>query len=331
MKEGWLTRWWMIIIKSPFLMRIKMRRRGRAIDHMLPHIKYMIYSKIPQDVMAHFVTQSMKEQKDVKKEAARTEKKEFELAFYDEVEEVLTLDEIKKIETTILNHEQQHGATGYEKKFGQKMGVVIDNAGGENRREYFEYVEPIIKVAEKTGDKNTLMAALKEMGPNQFNIMAALALRIEIRIASLGIKKLRHEKKAIRNALINWDNSKGNKKGQESQISILFHEVVKDAETTLHNDALIAKRDFLLTLLTLKYLDDEEEFMQEWISESERLMPRLPEQEKINDIEEWKKTLAEHAHILAQGLRRIMSLEQSDKKLAEKIEYYAGYAGKRAA
>ncbi len=324
MKEGWLTRWWMIIIKSPFIMRGRMRRRGKAIDHMLPHIKYMIYSKIPQDIEAHFVTRGLGEQKDLlKKEERPVEKKEFELAFYDQVEEVLTLDEIKEIEKTVLSHEQQHGATGYEKEFGQKMRVVLENAGGEDRKEYFKYVEPIIKVAEKTGDKNTLMAALKEMGPNQFNIMAALALIIEIRIASRGIKKLRHEKKDIRNALMNWDNSKSNKKGQENQIKILLQEVSKDAETTLHNDALIAKRDFLLTLLTIKYLDDEEEFMEEWISESKHLMPRLPEQERINDIEEWKKTLGEHAHVLAQGLRRIMALEQSDERLAEEIEYYA--------
>ena len=99
-----------------------------------------------------------------------------------------------------------------------------------------------------------------------------------------------------------------------------------DAEATLHNDILVAKRDFLLILLTLKYLEDDELNM--WNYYHDHLMPQLPEQERIKGIEDLKKHLAENLHVLAQGLRRIDAAENRARQLARVVETKAYKGGK---
>ena len=194
---------------------------------------------------------------------------------------------------------------------------IIGNAHGEDRKVYFTYMEPIIKVAEKPDYNKTLMEQIRLLGSKQTNTLAALALRIEIRIASKGLKKLKRDELKIRQALENWDRAKGNKEMQEAHIRNALFEIERVIETDLHNDTLIAKRDFLLTLLSLKYIEDDEKFMREYYRDN--VMPRVPELERIKKLEEVKKHMVEHMHVLAQGLRRILSAEEDAQKLAETI------------
>ena len=101
-----------------------------------------------------------------------------------------------------------------------------------------------------------------------------------------------------------------------------------DIQSTLHSDTLVAKRDFLLAILTLKYMDDDEELMQEYYSK--HVMPKLPEEERITDFEKLKEKFAGEMHVLAQGMRRIFAMEQETEKLGQEIEAVA-HTRRRAA
>ncbi len=322
MGEGWLTRWWSKLIKIPFFLRGQMRRRDRKIVRTLHRMKSYIYDKIPQEVLKdHRVTRAMKDQLKVTKEAKVLEKAEFDLGFDEEVEEILTLKEIREIERAILEHEEQHGPTGHEEEFGRKVAAILSGTEAEDRKSYFTYLEPIIKIAEKKGDYRALMEKIRLLGTTQINLFAVVAMRLDIRSASRGISRLRHDKKVIKSALSKWDAVKDQKQKAGTQIKNALAQAEIDMEATLHSDTLVAKRDFLLTILTLKYIDDDEEVMMEYYTQ--HVMPQLPEQERITDLEVLKKKFASDMHVLGQGMRRIFSAEQEAEKLAQEIEVMA--------
>ena len=326
---GWLTEYYSKIIKIPWIMRRQMRRRATKISRILRHMAYFIYQKITDEVLKrHEVTKAEKDQIRISKDAKKVETAINELAFDEQIEEALTLKEIKEIEKKILLHEEKHGSTGFEAEFGKKIIQIIDEAHGEDREIYFTFVEPIIKVAENTADHRTLVAVMKGMGPNQINRIATLALRLEIRLASKELVRVRHDKSKIEDALSQWDEEQGNKRTQERQIEILFAEVEIDIKTALQNDILIAKRNFLLALLTLKFIDDNNKDAVDFITNT--LMPTTPERLRIAELEEVKKKMAEHMHTLAQGLRRIDAAESYARQLAGVIEKMA-YKGARRA
>ena len=329
MAEGWLTRWWSKLIKIPFFLRIQMRRRERKSVRLLHNMKFFIYDKIPQEVLKeHKVTKALKDQLKVNKEAKELEKAEFDLGFDEEVEETLTLKEIKEIEKVLLQHEEQHGSIGYEEEFGKKVASILSGTQAEDRKIYFTYLEPIIRVAEKKGDYKALMEKIRLLGTNQTNIFAVLAMRLDIRSASKGIPKIRHDKTAIRKALALWDTNKNSKEKAQANLKNALAQAEADIQSTLHSDTLVAKRNFLLAILTLKYIDDDEELMQEYYSK--HVMPKLPEEERITDFEKLKEKFAGEMHVLAQGMRRIFAMEQETEKLGQEIEVVA-HTRRRAA
>ncbi len=322
MTEGWLTRYWSKLIKLPFYLRIQMRRREKKTVRILHHMKNEIYKKIPQEVLKeHRVTRALKAQLKVTREAKQIEKDEMDLGYDEEVEEILSLNEIREIERVLLAHEAQHGSTGSEQEFGKKALAILSGTETEDRRIYFTYLEPIIKVAEKKGDYRALMEEIRHLGTTQINLFASIAMRLDIRSASKGITHLRHDKKAIMVALNKWDAAKGNRQKQETQLKNVLAQTQLDIESTLHSDTLVAKRDFLLIILTLWYIDDDEEAMREYYMKS--LMPKLPEEERIADFEKVKQNFAKDMHVLAQGMRRIFAAEKEAEKLAQEVEVEA--------
>ncbi|MEK6968230.1 MAG: hypothetical protein AABX51_06370 [Nanoarchaeota archaeon] len=285
-------------------------------------MKKLIYDKIPQEVLKeHRVTRAMKDELKVTREAKEIEKDEMDLGFDEEVEEILSLKEIREIEKILLEHEAQHGSTGYEQEFGKKVLAILSGTEAEDRKIYFTYLEPIIKVAEKKGDYRALMEVIKHLGTTQTNLFASVAMRLDIRSASKGITHLRHDKKAIKVSLSGWDAAKGNKQKQETQLRNVLAQTQLDVESTLHSDTLVAKRDFLLIILTLWYIDDDEEAMREYYTKS--VMPKLPEEERIKDFENVKQNFAKDMHVLAQGMRRIFAAEKEAEKLAQEVEIEA--------
>ena len=318
MKGGFLTRWFSKLIKIPGFLRIQMRRRGRKTIRALAFMKQYIYDKIPKEVLEqHRVTKAMRNQVKVGKEAKKAEKAEFDLGFYNEILQTLTDKEIKALEERVLAHQRQHGSTGYEEQLGKKLLEITAISRQEDRDDYFKFLEPIIKVAEKKGDVKALMASIRLLGPSQTNLFSAIALRLDIRAAGRGVSKVKADKKAIQRALEQWDAAKGDKSKQTIHLRNAYLQAEINAQTALHNDALVAKRDFLLALLTLKYIDDDEGMMKDYYEK--HVMPYVPEHERIEDFEKLKHKFAEDMHVLAQGMRRIFSLEQDISKSAQQI------------
>ena len=325
---GWLTAFWSKIIKFPFVLRYQMRGKGKKIFYLLRHMRFYIYEKIPKEVVEeHRVTQALKDQQKLGKDAKKAVKAEYDLAFDAQVEEALSLKDLRNMENKILEHERLHGPTGYEEEFGRKIAAILDKAHGEDKKVYFGYLEPMIKVAEKRGDYKSLMAQIRTLGPSQLHALSALALRMEIRTASKELRKLKKDKNKILDALLTWDRVKKNRQLAELHLKTAMAEIEKAIEAELHNDTLITKRDFLLTLLTLQFIDENEILMQDYYHK--HIMPQIPESERIKSLEEVKKELADHAHVLAQGLRRILAAEEDSKKMAQEIE--ARGRGRRAA
>ena len=319
MEAGWLTSWYEKIIKIPFFLRREMRHRESIIMHTVPYMKTYIYDRIPHEVLIeHRVSLAMKDQMTVDKYAKKAERAESELGFDEEVLETRSLQEITEIEKRLISHERQHRESiGYEAQFGKKILQILEIENAEERKIYFKYLEPIIKVAEKKGDYKTLMEEIRLLGPTQTSTMAAIALRLDIRAAGLGMKRLKTDKKRIEAALYTYDRVKENKELAARHLKAALAETEKDLETELHSDSLILKRDFLLTLLTLKYIDDDETIMERYYHD--HVMPKLPEQARITDFEKLKEKFVHDMHVLAQGMRRIFAQEKEAEQLAEMV------------
>ena len=316
MQSGWLTNWYSKIIKIPFFLRREMRNREKIIMHALPRMKLYIYDRIPPEVLReHRVTLAMKDQMTVVKDARKAEKAESDLEFDEEVLETRSLQELTEIEKRLISHEQQHGSIGYEAEFGKKILQIMEIEEAEERKIYFTYLEPIIKIAEKKGDFKSIREAVRLLGPAQTNTMAAIALRLDIRAAGLGLKRLKTDKKRIDAALYTYDRVKENKDLGRKHLRDALTETEKDLEREMHSDALIEKRDFLLIMLTLKYMDDDETMMETYYNK--HVMPKLPEEERIKDFENLKEKFAHDLHVLAQGMRRIFAQEKEAEKLAQ--------------
>ena len=316
MAEGFLTRWYGKLIKAPFVLRRQMRNRDRVIVKSLRLFKNKM-SEIESLIREkHRVTRAGKQQLKLVKGAKTLEKSETDLGFYEEVEETLTLDEIIEIFGIILTHEEKQGATGYERQFAEGLLKFFEVEESQERSTYFTYLEPIIKAAERKGNHQAIMELIKSLGTTQTNLFAVLAMRLDIRTASKGISRLRTDKKALPNALAQWDKAI-NKRSAEPAVKYAFENISQEIQATLHSDALIAKRDFLLVILTLKYLHDEESEMGAFVRE--HLMPRLMEEENLNELEEVEKKFAEDMHMLSQGMRRIFALEHKAEELAKRV------------
>ena len=162
-----------------------------------------------------------------------------------------------------------------------------------------------------------MIEKIRLLGPSQTNLFSAIALRLDIRAAGRGVSKLRADKKVIQGALAEWDKAKGDKKRQSLHLRNAFIQTEIDAQAALHNDALVAKRDFLLALLTLKYINDDEAFMTDYYNK--HVMPKIPESDRITDFEELKHKFVEDMRVLAQGMRRIFALEQEIDKSSQQI------------
>lgn len=328
MAENWVTKWYSKFIKMPFIMRQEMKAEERKIFRFLRHMRFYVYQKIPVDVREkHFVTRGLQEQTTAEKDAKNVVEEEFKLAFNAQVEGTLTLREIEEIDKALLEHEIMHGSIGYEAQFGKKQLLILAAAQGEDKKVYFTYLEPAIKEAENKGDHKALMAQIRRMGTSQLNTLSAIALRLEIRAASRNLRKLRADNQLIKHSLAEWDNAKHDKQAAEQHLKIALAEAEIDMERDLHNETLITMRDFLLVLLTLQCLNDDADNMMQYYRDN--VMPKIPEEEHIMDVEEIKKKLAEHAHTLAQGLRRILAAEEHAEKLAKQVEAVAE-TGKRA-
>lgn len=318
---GFLTRLWSTIFKWAPILRRKIRHKARIVEHLLPHIRLLIYERIPQEVLKdHNVSRADRDQLTAVKEADKVERAESDVGFNVEVEEVLSLDRVRDILRMMLEHAERNGPTGHEIKFANHVLERLGISRAESREIYFKFLEPILRVAELKGDHKALMEVIRLLGNDQTNIFSAIALRLDIRASGLGLSKLGRDKKELQVILTQYSKKAGQTGAIEQELTAILARIEKDVDV-LHSDALVEKRDFLLTILLLKYINYLESTARQFSIDV--LMPKIPEQKRIEDIEELKKRLSEDMHVLAQGMRRILAAEQDIEKLAKQLEAVA--------
>lgn len=322
--KGFWTEWFSWIIKAPWYVRRKLRRKARVIEHVMPLMKNFIYGKIPKEVLKdHDIRAAEKDQVTLEKKGKKVEHAESGLGFGVEMEEVLSLRKIQEVLRMMIDFVKRHGPLAHVIKFAEHVLRLLGIARKETRGIYFQYLEPIIKVAEKTGDHKALMEKIRLMGAEQTTLMAAIALRLDIRASGKGLSKLKQDEKQLQVFLQAWEGHAKQRPEFEKRIEFALLNIEKDI-SVLHSDALVEKRDFLLTLLTLKYLDDAESQAQKYVEEV--VMPKIPEALFIKGIEDLKKRLAEDMHELAQGMRIILATEKHAETLATELEAVAKQA-----
>jgi|GEM_PF-5552484 len=322
MARNWVTAWFSKIWKGPWIVRQEMRHEERKIFHILRHMRFLIYEKIPKEVRVnHQVSKGLMDQKAAGKDAQRSVKEEEKLAFNAEVIETLSLKEIEQAQKAELQHIELHGPIGVEAEQARKSQEILASIHDKERKTYLKWLEPIIKEAEGGVDLNALMAQVRRLGPNQLQILSAVALRFEIRAAGRGVSKLRVDKKLMQKALAEWDSAKHDKEKAEEHLKVVLVQMNIDMENALTNDGQVIQRDFLLALLTLRFINDDELFMTQYYKDN--VMPKIPEELRIKELQEVKNHLADYMHTLAQGMRRILAQEERAEKMAKQIEAVA--------
>jgi hypothetical protein len=285
-------------------------------------MRFLIYEKIPKEVRVnHQVSKGLMDQKAAGKDAQRSVKEEEKLAFNAEVIETLSLKEIEQAQKAELQHIELHGPIGVEAEQARKSQEILASIHDKERKTYLKWLEPIIKEAEGGVDLNALMAQVRRLGPNQLQILSAVALRFEIRAAGRGVSKLRVDKKLMQKALAEWDSAKHDKEKAEEHLKVVLVQMNIDMENALTNDGQVIQRDFLLALLTLRFINDDELFMTQYYKDN--VMPKIPEELRIKELQEVKNHLADYMHTLAQGMRRILAQEERAEKMAKQIEAVA--------
>lgn len=322
MVKNWVTAWFSKLVKWPFVVRQEMRHEERRIFHILRHMRFLIYKKIPRKVrVTHEVSSALMDQKKLEQDAETVVKKEADLAFNAEVIETLTLEQIEQAQKAELQHIEIHGPIGVEAEQARKSQEILASVHDKQRTVYLKWLEPIIKEAEDKGDNKALMAQIRRLGPDQLDVLAAVALRFEIRAGSRGVSKLKVDKKRMQSALAEWDSKKHDKAKAEEHMKVVLTQMNIDMENALTNDGHIIQRDFLLALLTLRFINENELFMTKYYTDN--VMPKIPEQLRIKNMEEVKVHLADSMHMLAQGMRRILAHEERAERLAKQIEAIA--------
>jgi hypothetical protein len=322
MARNWVTAWFSKIWKGPWIVRQEMRHEERKIFHILRHMRFLIYEKIPKEVRVnHQVSKGLMDQKAAGKDAQRSVKEEEKLAFNAEVIETLSLKEIEQAQKAELQHIELHGPIGVEAEQARKSQEILASIHDKERKTYLKWLEPIIKEAEGGVDLNALMAQVRRLGPNQLQVLSAVALRFEIRAAGRGVSKLRVDKKLMQKALAEWDSAKHDKEKAEEHLKVVLVQMNIDMENALTNDGQVIQRDFLLALLTLRFINDDELFMTQYYKDN--VMPKIPEELRIKELQEVKNHLADYMHTLAQGMRRILAQEERAEKMAKQIEAVA--------
>ncbi|MBU1005342.1 MAG: hypothetical protein KKC54_04655 [Nanoarchaeota archaeon] len=320
---GWLTRKFSTILKGPYWLYWKERSEGRNAVILLIHLRRFVLENIPKDVeQRHNIDKALKEQDRVEEDAKKIVDKGFRLGFNVELNQEIALGIIRKIEKAFETaRARNHGKLDaklarIEAEFQQGLLKVLGEGEKEDREIYFKYLEPAIKIAEKSGDHKTLMADVAQLFKTKEDIsrLAVMAFRWEARGVRKSVVSLEKDERKIEGLL----SKAGSKKININKLAANLREAVKIITVHLRNEFrtsfVMWKRDFILTLVMLRLMDLEEAKMEDFVKR--HLMPRAPELKNISDIESIKKRLAEDLHVLAQGFRRLIGEERELEGIA---------------
>src|SRR3989339_63033 len=149
---GWLTTKFSTIFKSPYMLYWKERSEGKRIVSLVIHLRRHILQTIPEDVMKkHEIDKALRFQDKAEEEAKTIDKKGFRLAFNVEIDEVMALDLIGKIENAFIKARKKHRSLGtaldqIELEFQKELARTLNKCEEETKEIYWHQLEPIIKV-----------------------------------------------------------------------------------------------------------------------------------------------------------------------------------------
>lgn len=328
MMAGWLTQWVSTIFKGPYFLYLKERWEGRKIVGLIIHLRRYVLKKIPEEVRKeHDIDKVLEDQDKVEKQAKKIDKKGFRLGFHVEIDEEKALKIIDKIERVWIrarfkamkskNVAFNNALNRIEEEFQNELMKVLYEGEREEREIYWKYLEPIIRVAEKSGDHATIMQKVALLFKKEdVSRLASIAFRWEARGERKAVVNLKKDEREIEKLLAELDKKDVNPGRIAKNLRVCVKMVTEHAKNEFRNTYLLWKRDFLLNLVMLRLLDIDEREMMQFIREN--IMPKAPEIKNIQDVEEIKNSLAKNAHVLAQGFRRLMGEEKSIIVLAER-------------
>ena len=196
-----------------------------------------------------------------------------------------------------------------EKEFERELLKGVYVGVQEDKTLYWKDLEPIIKVAESGRSEDSLMqkVALFLKTKGDVSKLASIAFRWEARGLRRDTAALKRDEKKMKGIIVGIANTKINREQIVRELSEWIKSVMVHVKREFKNTYLLWKRDFLLILVLLHLLNSEEE--NDRMYAMKHLMPLEAEKENIKEIEGIKKDIADNAHVLAQGFRRILSEE----------------------
>ncbi len=312
MMAGWLTRKFSTILRGPYFLYWKEKHEGRKAVLLTLHLKRYILETIPEEVMKkHNVEKALRYQDKVEKEADKVVDKGFRLAFNVQLDEEKALALIGEIEEAWAKARKKHPNLGaafneVQAEFDRELAKTLQECENETKEIYWHELEPVIKVAEKSGDKTAIMAKVAQMFKTKEDVsrFASIAFAWEARSLRRNVINLEKDETQIENVLSRLDKKDVKPERIVIALRAIVKRVTEHAKNEFRNAYIAWKRDFLLNLVLLRLLDLDEENIQKFMQK--RVMPKAPEIENIKDIEIIKKTLANNCHVLAQGYRRLI-------------------------
>lgn len=310
------------------------RRKTSKMDHLMRRIANKIYTEIPKDVKEHYITKALKEEKKVIRWARAVVKYEDTVDIDVTIQQekgLKLLDRIQKEFEKVQKNEQKAEMkfpklrNEFRKVNRMYADAIIEALSGAEKgeRDLYGRIAAIIKSAGKENDLTVFMqkvrTIVREIDPG---IWQQITQRREERTISQVQKEIRKDQgkfQKLDDELKKLMNSKEKKEKIEPRIEKVLREILKNENALKAHLKLffldsqrVLKRDFLTSMLLLKYLDD--------LSNSDKFdiakkwLPELPAEKCIEEIDKLKLKVAHHFHTIAQSIRIMVSGMQEARK-----------------
>lgn len=330
MQKNYLLERATILFKGPWFNYFAEKRASKAIP-LIIYLRKLVIETIPVEVIQkHEIDEAIEHQKKAVKIANKADVRIYKSAFRLEVGQEkdykLILHMLGKIRKELIKLSGQKGGDidtekaimkDFVRHFTKESKQILDKEKETERKAYFDWIAPVITSAEA----DTLSFMQKKammMKTDDISRLAAIAISYEARVIRKGSIRLRNYERKLTDAL-NLLN-KGKKKEGEARRALekVRNDILEDVKKEFGATFLLLKRDILLDMVILKFLSLEDDEIRQFLG-TPGTVPTTPEINNQKLIKQAKGHIAEHGHMLAVGLRRLMAEEEEIAKEEDEL------------
>ncbi len=322
---GYVEKKYATIFKGPWMLYFRQASGGRKSVRLIIALRRLVLDVIPKEVAKkHNIEKALKKQDKVEDIAEEIDDKMYNVAFEIELDQEKAFEIIGKMEAAwekaMKKGKKRDGRAILRKmnaEFQAELIKILKEEEDEEKEIYWRYLEPVIKSSEKEGQ--AMMAKIAQMFKTKEDVsrLAAVAFKWGARALRKSTINLKQDEHQLEIALKQLEEADSKKIGKAtSKLRDIDRRIIAHASKEFKSTYLLLKRDLLLDIVLLNLLNTDDQEMRKFVAQ--HFMPQAPELKNMEDLKRIKKDIAEHGHVIAQGLRRLIAEESNIRGIAER-------------